>query len=154
VVDRLRFYKYEKGEEYPEHFDGSYKRDVTLENGDQLRQHSFLTLLLYLNDDFEGGHTRFFPDRQHCRFLRDREIKEPTHEVTPARGTALVNIHPILHEGSEVSRGVKYVLRTDILYQRPLQRPAKLAAMNPGDGKRHVGDWEKLFEPSCKMYHD
>ena len=24
VVDRLRFYKYEKGQEYPEHFDGRH----------------------------------------------------------------------------------------------------------------------------------
>eukprot|EP01085_Mycamoeba_gemmipara_P000759 Mycagemm_TRINITY_DN10321_c5_g2::TRINITY_DN10321_c5_g2_i1::g.759::m.759 type:complete len:269 gc:universal TRINITY_DN10321_c5_g2_i1:29-835(+) len=152
VVDRLRFYKYEKGEAYPEHFDGSYKRDVTLENGDQFRQHSFLTLLLYLNDDFEGGETRFFPDRQHCRFLRDREVKEPTDIITPVAGQALLNIHPILHEGSEVSRGVKYVLRTDVLYQRAIVRNPKIKETGKSEAK--VGDWEKLFEPSCKMYHD
>jgi len=154
VVDRLRFYKYEKGEEYPEHFDGSYKRDITLDNGDQLRQHSFLTLLLYLNDDFDGGETRFFPDKQHCRFLRDRELKEPTDVVVPVAGQALLNIHPILHEGSAVTRGIKYVLRTDVLYQRSIIRPAKLKEKDTGKVEPKVGEWDKLFEPSCKMYHD
>lgn len=130
----------------------SYKRDVTFENGDQVRQHSFLTLLIYLNDDFTGGETRFFPDKQHCRFLRDREVKEPTHVVVPQLGQALLNIHPILHEGSEVTRGTKYVVRTDVLYQRPIVRPAKVREAVKAEAK--VGEWEKLFEPSCKMYHD
>lgn len=134
----------------------SYRRDVTLENGDQLRQHSFLTLLLYLNDDFEGGETRFYSDDVHCRFLRDRgDNKTPAHIVVPAAGQALLNIHPILHEGAAVARGVKYVLRTDVLYQRNIPRPAKLKEMEGNKrSEAKVGEWEKLFEPSCKNYHD
>jgi len=75
VVERLRFYRYEKGECYPEHMDGSYRRTVattTTSSSKQQtvsysQQQSFLTLLVYLNDGFEGGETEFFPEKQHCR---------------------------------------------------------------------------------------
>ncbi|CAF2100707.1 unnamed protein product [Rotaria magnacalcarata] len=159
-VDRLRFYKYNKDEEYPEHMDGSYSRIITYNNESQKthKQHSFLTLLIYLNDDFQGGETKFYPDKQHCRFLRDIENKQAVHIVQPKQGMALVNIHNILHEGSKVQSGIKYVLRTDILYQKPMESHPKLqkySQKNSNDsGKIVVSDWEKHFEPSCKMYHD
>ncbi|CAF1104933.1 unnamed protein product [Adineta ricciae] len=159
-VDRLRFYKYQKSEEYPEHMDGSYSRTITYndESKRSYKQHSFLTLLIYLNDDFEGGETKFFPDKQHCRFLRDIENKQPVHTIEPKRGMALVNIHNILHEGSKVQSGVKYVLRTDILYQKPLESHPKLEKFTQNNPDNHdkviVSEWEKHFEPSCKMYHD
>jgi hypothetical protein len=38
--------------------------------------------------------------------------------VRPATGLALVFMHRQLHEGAEVVRGRKYVLRTDVMYQR------------------------------------
>ena len=159
-VDRLRFYKYLKDEEYPEHMDGSYSRTMT-HNTDPTRsfkQHSFFTLLIYLNEDFQGGETNFFPDKQHCRFLRDIEDKQAVHVIRPQRGMALVNVHSILHEGAKVQSGVKYVLRTDILYQKSMELHPKLEKYRPksDDHKEEitVGEWEKHFEPSCKMYHD
>lgn len=159
-VDRLRFYKYGKDEEYPEHMDGSYSRTVTIHNepSQTFKQHSFLTLLIYLNDDFQGGETKFFPDKQHCRFLRDIEDKQAVHTIQPKQGMALINIHNILHEGSRVQSGTKYVLRTDILFQRPMEPHAKLEKFAPksnhSKGEMTVTEWEKHFEPSCKMYHD
>ncbi len=159
-VDRLRFYKYKKDSEYPEHMDGSYSRTVTHNNDlkQSYKQHSFLTLLIYLNDDFQGGETKFYPDKQHCRFLRDIENKQPVHVIEPKQGMAVINIHNILHEGSKVQSGVKYVLRTDILYQRPMESHPKLEKYaqknNNTTNKIVVSDWEKHFEPSCKMYHD
>ena len=160
-VDRLRFYKYKKDEEYPEHMDGSYSRTMTYINEDSkqsYKQHSFLTLLIYLNDDFQGGETKFYPDKQHCRFLRDIEYKQPTHVVEPRQGMAVINIHNILHEGSKVQSGVKYVLRTDILYQKAMESHPKLdkysQKANHTNEKIVASDWQKHFEPSCKMYHD
>jgi hypothetical protein len=84
-VDRLRFYKYKKDEEYPEHMDGSYSRTITYNNESQqsFKQHSFLTLLIYLNDEFQGGETKFYPDKQHCRFLRNIENKQAVHVIQP-----------------------------------------------------------------------
>ncbi|CAF0772155.1 unnamed protein product [Rotaria sordida] len=159
-VDRLRFYKYKKDEEYPEHMDGSYSRTITYNNELQqsYKQHSFLTLLIYLNDDFQGGETKFFPDKQHCRFLRDIENKQPVHVIKPKQGMALINIHNILHEGSKVQSGIKYVLRTDILYQKITELHPKLEKYSQKNSNNNdkiiVTEWEKHFEPSCKMYHD
>lgn len=159
-VDRLRFYKYSKDEEYPEHMDGSYSRTIVdhREPTKIIKQHSFLTLLIYLNDDFEGGETKFYPDKQHCRFLRDIEDKQPVHVIKPDQGMALINIHNILHEGSRVLSGIKYVLRTDIVYEKQNDMHSKLDKYNNKNVSHKtdltIGEWEKHFEPSCKMYHD
>ena len=159
-VDRLRFYKYSKDEEYPEHMDGSYSRTIVdhREPKTTRKQHSFLTLLIYLNDGFQGGETRFFPDKQHCRFLRDIENKQPVHVIQPKLGMALINIHNILHEGSRVQSGIKYVLRTDILYEKLVEAHSKIekyaSTTNNSKNEVTVSEWEKHFEPSCKMYHD
>ncbi|KAJ3290542.1 hypothetical protein HDU79_003157 [Rhizoclosmatium sp. JEL0117] len=76
----------------------------TLPDGSEL---SVLTLQLYLNVVEEGGETTMWSDRG------DVEVAVPC-EV----GKAIVFSHPIEHEGSEVTRGVKYVMRSDIMYSR------------------------------------
>lgn len=38
-------------------------------------------------------------------------------EVAPTAGTALLFRHRVLHEGAPVAAGVKYVLRTDVMYR-------------------------------------
>lgn len=60
-----------------------------------------LTFMVYLNDDFVGGQTT---------------IENVT--VIPQTGRALFFIHAQLHKGQPVHRGRKYVLRTDVMYQR------------------------------------
>jgi predicted 2-oxoglutarate/Fe(II)-dependent dioxygenase YbiX len=91
VNERFRFYRYDLGQTFRWHRDGYFERA----NGERSR----LTLMIYLNDDFEGGHTRF----------EDAIIR-------PVTGTALFFSHPLLHEGAMVTRGRKYVLRTDVMY--------------------------------------
>lgn len=92
--ERFRFYRYEPGQRFAPHFDGAFDRG----NGER----SEFSFLIYLNEDFEGGETRFFePD----------EIS-----VKPETGQALVFYHPQLHEGAVLRSGVKYVLRTDVMY--------------------------------------
>ncbi|MDF3030995.1 MAG: putative iron-regulated protein [Moraxellaceae bacterium] len=38
--------------------------------------------------------------------------------VRPAAGMVLVFPHSIMHQGTPVTSGVKYVLRTDVTYRR------------------------------------
>ena len=38
--------------------------------------------------------------------------------VTPRQGTALIFNHDTLHEGLPVTSGVKYILRTEIMFRR------------------------------------
>ena len=47
----IRFYRYHPGQRFKKHKDGSFVR-----NG---REQSLDTVLIYLNDGFEGGETRF-----------------------------------------------------------------------------------------------
>jgi hypothetical protein len=97
--ERWRFYRYDPGERFAPHYDGSFVRGAD--------EKSQLTFMIYLNDDFDGGETNFY-------FLSE----EPALSVRPVRGQALVFVHWKLHEGAEVLRGRKYVLRTDVMYQR------------------------------------
>jgi len=88
----FRFYRYQRGHQFKGHFDQSYVRNE--------REMSYYTFMIYLNDRFEGGDTTF-------RGLR----------IRPRQGMALIFLHNLYHEGSEVTKGVKYVLRTDVMYR-------------------------------------
>ncbi|MBL8602564.1 MAG: 2OG-Fe(II) oxygenase [Myxococcales bacterium] len=96
--ERLRLYRYGPGQYFAPHIDGAYRR------GDGAQ--SLLTMMVYLNADCEGGTTRFDP--------RNADA----FEVTPETGAALFFRHPILHAGMPVTRGWKYVLRTDVMFSR------------------------------------
>ena len=94
VNERLRFYKYEPGQRFNLHLDGCFARSPS--------ETSFLTFMIYLNTPEQGGDTNF-----------------PTLDICiPAReGNALFFQHPLPHEGSEVHAGLKYVLRSDVMYR-------------------------------------
>jgi predicted 2-oxoglutarate/Fe(II)-dependent dioxygenase YbiX len=101
--ERFRFYRYGPGQRFLPHFDGSFARD----NGETSR----LTFLVYLNEECEGGETVIY--------LRGGAVRSntPRLRVKPEVGKALVFVHNILHEGAPVMSGVKYVLRTDVMYR-------------------------------------
>lgn len=89
--ERWRLYRYEPGQSFAPHFDAPYRRG----DGEQ----SMLTLLIYLNDGFEGGETSF------------EEIT-----VAPERGAALLFRHERMHAGEPLRSGRKYALRSDVMY--------------------------------------
>jgi predicted 2-oxoglutarate/Fe(II)-dependent dioxygenase YbiX len=91
---RLRLYRYGPGERHGAHW------DTVVELADGVR--SMLTLVFYLNDGFDGGATDFV---------------ELDAGVTPQRGRALLFQHRVMHRACEVTRGEKFVLRTDVLYR-------------------------------------
>jgi len=95
--ERLRFYRYEPGQYFFWHRDGAFVRD------DQER--SFLTVMLYLADGLGGGMTEF-------------DTRAGEFQVAPRAGTALVFEHSLRHQGAPVERGVKLVLRTDVMFRR------------------------------------
>jgi predicted 2-oxoglutarate/Fe(II)-dependent dioxygenase YbiX len=103
VNQLLRFYRYDPGQLFNWHQDFPFERD----NGEQ----SFLTFMIYLNDGFEGGETSFEDSYSDESF-------DPFH-VAPKQGMALFFEHAIHHKGEPVTRGRKYVLRTDVMYAAP-----------------------------------
>lgn len=93
--ERLRCYRYDVDQRFAPHYDGAFARNA--------HERSLLTFMVYLNDGFEGGATRF----------HDFDI-----DVTPKAGMALLFQHLLLHEGCIVTHGVKYALRSDVMYQK------------------------------------
>lgn len=91
--EQFRFYKYQSTQRFKRHIDGRFKRNE--------KEESRITFMIYLNDDFEGGETTF----------DDISIK-------PKTGAALCFIHEQKHEGSPVLSGIKYVIRTDVMYRK------------------------------------
>ncbi|MEM6772456.1 MAG: 2OG-Fe(II) oxygenase [Bacteroidota bacterium] len=91
--ERFRFYRYTPGQRFRQHQDGSYIRNIN--------EWSEFTFLIYLNDDFIGGATKFLHS-----------------EVHPKAGSALLFKHERIHEGCVITKGTKYVLRTDVMYRR------------------------------------
>jgi predicted 2-oxoglutarate/Fe(II)-dependent dioxygenase YbiX len=90
--ERLRYYRYEPGQYFKWHGDGAFIRSE--------RVRSLFTVMVYLNDDFEGGSTDFWDGLS----------------ITPERGMALIFEHSLIHQGAPVVRGRKYVLRSDVMY--------------------------------------
>jgi len=105
--ERWRFYRYGPGQTFKPHRDGSFMRIKSWEE-------SQMTFMIYLNDGMVGGETRFFSDMEQA--FRQR----PYLSVQPKRGMALAFIHSIWHEGAMVQSGLKYVLRTDVMYKEDL----------------------------------
>lgn len=95
INERLRFYRYDPGQSFPLHTDGFHATDAI---------RSELTLLVYLNAEFEGGETVFTDSKKHFQ---------------PATGAALVFPHDLWHEGRPLRTGRKYVLRTDLMFGQP-----------------------------------
>ncbi|CAD7964642.1 unnamed protein product [Amoebophrya sp. A25] len=78
------------------------------------------TFLVYLNSDFSGGCTRFFVPLQEGQEVDSARAQMLSVPVKPAEGSILVFPHgeclpPLLHEGSPVIEGMKYVIRTEVL---------------------------------------
>jgi predicted 2-oxoglutarate/Fe(II)-dependent dioxygenase YbiX len=92
--ERFRFYRYKDGQKFRPHVDGAFKRSET--------ELSLITLLIYLNEEFEGGTTYLIGINEN---------------ITPKKGMLLLFDHKILHSGMAVTEGVKYVIRTDVMYK-------------------------------------
>ena len=109
----FRVYRYEAHQKFAPHLDGSYCSSDT--------RVSMMTMLVYLNEDFEGGTTTFFPEGR-LKLGGPTEQVEPV-DVHPVTGNILLFPHGLatqspLHQGTRhLSEGkYKYVLRTDVMF--------------------------------------
>jgi len=109
-----RICKYEVAGHFAPHYDGPY-----IESSEK---RSLKTLNMYLNGGFEGGTTNFISDSQ--SLYKDESGKYRAEEdnvlfkIVPETGLALIFNHRILHEGEALRSGVKYLMRSDIMFER------------------------------------
>jgi hypothetical protein len=119
---RFRVYRYVPGAEYRCHIDGAWPPSGILPDDTYVydaspkdkKQSSLYTFLVYLNDEFEGGETTFF-------LPAAREGTLNAYPVRPVMGGVAIFPHgdpnrALLHEGTGVRKGAKYVIRTEVEY--------------------------------------
>jgi len=103
----FRCCRYTVGGIFLPHYDGGF------DEHDKVR--SIKTFMIYLNDGFEGGCTRFYSDKQtrYCPGQPEHQI----HTLRPTRGSCVVFNHCITHDGEKLREGTKYILRTEVMFQ-------------------------------------
>ena len=124
--ERLRFLRYSPGDYFAPHYDGAFRRNNSA--GEREGEISKATIMIYLNDGFEGGKTDF----PHPRATSSIDVDVA---YTPEGGSALIFDHKVLHAGAPVTKGTKYAIRTDIMFTsngsghdyetKPILMPAK-----------------------------
>lgn len=119
---RFRVYRYVPGAEYRAHIDGAWPPSDVLPDDTYVydasppekKQSSLFTFLIYLNDEFEGGETTYFVPAA-------REGVLNAYPIRPVMGNVALFPHgdprgALLHEGTGVRKGAKYVIRTEVEY--------------------------------------
>ena len=97
IGDYFRIYKYEAGQYFKAHKDGS----VELPG-----EASLLTMLIYLSDSEAGTTLMPYGPSQEWAYKK----------IECTKGKILIFDHGLWHKGDTVTSGAKYVLRTDIFY--------------------------------------
>jgi len=103
----VRVERYYGGQHLKIHRDG-----CVLVNGKE-DTFTVFAIIVYLNDDYEDGFTRFAKNKNPVDLMELYEFID----VKGMRGDALVFRHEILHSGGNVKNGVKYILRLDAGYR-------------------------------------
>ena len=114
---QIKLYRYAKGQQFGLHVDQSWK-------GEGPGEETEYTFLVYLNSRGEPADGRTEGGEQPLLggdtvFMKTAKVE--LCRVAPERGLGLLHAHGrrcLLHEGEEVRRGVKYLLRADIMYRR------------------------------------
>ncbi|XP_059304880.1 uncharacterized protein LOC132056619 isoform X1 [Lycium ferocissimum] len=114
----IRFYRYKAGQRFGRHIDES------VDIGEGKRTH--YTLLIYLSG---GSKSKTKVDKDSQGSLSETLVGGETvfygprnalvAEVPPTEGMALLHIHGdkcMLHEARNVTKGIKYVLRSDVVF--------------------------------------
>lgn len=121
---RWRLNRYDTGEAFKPHFDSGHAFHEA--------RRTLLSLIIYLNEDFEGGDTVFLDD------------EAPPVYVRPRTGAALVFPHfgpgSPLHATSPL-RAVprpKYIARTDLIFERDDFTLARLLFCTPAEVRKAV----------------
>ncbi|CAI0404092.1 unnamed protein product [Linum tenue] len=116
----IRFYRYKVGQRFGRHIDES--ADI----GDGKR--TYYTLLIYLSGSSKAKASKSELDSQKDASMEPLVGGETVFygwrnnvvaEVAPAEGMALLHIHGdkcMLHEARNVSKGIKYVFRSDVAF--------------------------------------
>ena len=132
INECFRFCKYDTGQLFAAHVDDVYAtRDLS--------ERSFVTVVLYLNEGYDGGKLRFLQNKwpttsgsgggaQKGTWEQEAKAEQKQDEnilmeITPTAGMCMMFQHNLLHEATPPSGGIpKYLVRTDIVYAKKNRR--------------------------------
>jgi len=101
IRNKMFYYRYGPGQYFKTHLDGGFRFTSTGETAEY-------TFIIYLNDDFEGGTTRF------CGLP---EWQSKPREVVPTQGSMLVfRQREMKHCGVILRKGFKHILQGMVMY--------------------------------------
>ncbi|MEG3639568.1 2OG-Fe(II) oxygenase [Magnetococcus sp. PR-3] len=130
---RFRFYRYQQGDYFSPHIDGSWPGSRVI-NGHLVTdaypgRHSQYTFLIQLSEDFEGGRTQFYVDRDNPNQGSRSQADSELISVSTPKGAVLCfphGMHPqhCLHGSETIRKGTKYIIRTDILFEHQETPPS------------------------------
>ncbi len=123
---RFRFYRYEEGDFFKKHIDGDWPGSRVID--DELIHDAYpdrwskMTFLILLSEDFEGGATQFWVNKEDTNKPAHYESEANKVNIrTPAGGVLCFphGRHPMhcLHSSEQITKGVKYIIRTDVLFE-------------------------------------
>lgn len=150
----LRFCRYNPGGFFRKHTDACFIRSE--------EEQSFFTCMFYLNGDFEGGATRFLrldgQGNTDCESqFKLAQDKDVLASVSPETGLCMLFFQPgLMHEGEDLHSGLKYILRTDVMYrrnpatkiQRTPQREQAMALLQQAQAAEERGE----CDIACNLY--
>jgi len=123
---RFRFYRYSEGDFFKTHTDGSWPGSRVIDGklvADAYPDRwSQMTFLIFLSDDFEGGSTQFIVNKNDPEHqVQNMEEAKTVSIRTPVGGVLCFphGTHPLhrLHSSEQISSGLKYIIRSDILFE-------------------------------------
>lgn len=150
----FRFCKYNPGGFFRKHCDGCFHRGPD--------EQSLCTCMFYLNGDLDGGSTRFLHLDRAGEYaaadqFRAAEAEDILASIAPEPGLCILFFQPgLLHEGEELRSGLKYILRTDVMFIRdpntkPLLTPEQLQALEIL-GQAERAEENKQCDLACSLY--
>lgn len=122
---RFRFYKYKEGDFFSPHSDGAWPGSRVIDNELVANAYPDLysqyTYLIFLSDDYEGGRTQFMVSKSNPKNPARLEGDTNIISIRTPKGAVLCfphGTHPLhcIHSGEEITKGIKYIIRTDILF--------------------------------------
>lgn len=123
---RFRFYRYSPDDYFNPHSDGSWPGSRIID--DELvanaypDRYSQMTALILLSEDFEGGATRFMVNADDPTKPATGGSKVSNIDIRTPAGSILFfphGMHPLqcIHSSVPITEGIKYIIRTDVLFE-------------------------------------
>ena len=151
----LRLCKYNPSNKFDKHYDSGY-------NPNPLNKRTFKTCMVYLNDNYEDGTTRFYGINPNKPYSNNESTIFLKLKAKP--GMCLIFNQNILHDGDVVKNGNKYMMRTDMIYEaheleNKLTKEEKEGVKVYGEGMKaeqegRLIDAALLYEKATDLCHD